>query len=76
MLWQGPHAVAGEECEEEGEGEVKCYELTATPIITWNAICSNKDTSLNTAFEEHNYPYLCVQTFISSLNFYRISFKQ
>lgn len=44
MLWQGPHAVAGEECEEEGEAEVKCYELTATPIITWNAICSNKDT--------------------------------
>ena len=28
----GPHARAGEECEDEGSAESTCDELTATPI--------------------------------------------
>jgi len=32
MLWEGPHAEAGEEHEEERAGETKGYRLTATPI--------------------------------------------
>ncbi|KAK4810860.1 LOW QUALITY PROTEIN: hypothetical protein QYF61_008832 [Mycteria americana] len=32
ILWEGPHAGAGEECEEEGAAEAKHYELTTTPI--------------------------------------------
>ncbi|KAK4806968.1 hypothetical protein QYF61_027335 [Mycteria americana] len=32
LLLEGPHAVAGEECEEEGAAETPCDELTATPI--------------------------------------------
>jgi len=29
---EGPHAGAGEECEEEGAAETTCDELTTTPI--------------------------------------------
>jgi len=37
LLWEGPHAGAGAECEEpspaeEGAAETACGELTATPI--------------------------------------------
>ena len=32
LLWEGPHAGAGEQCEEEGAAETTCDELTATPI--------------------------------------------
>jgi len=32
LLWVGPHARAGEECEDEGVAEMKCYELTVTSI--------------------------------------------
>ncbi|KAK4815370.1 hypothetical protein QYF61_001358 [Mycteria americana] len=32
LLWEGPHAGAGEECEEEGVAKKMCDELTATPI--------------------------------------------
>jgi len=32
LPWEEPHAEAGEECEEEGEAETKCDELTTTPI--------------------------------------------
>ncbi|KAK4806915.1 hypothetical protein QYF61_012636 [Mycteria americana] len=32
LLWKGPHAGAGEECEEEGVAETMCDELTTTPI--------------------------------------------
>lgn len=28
----GPHAGEGEQCEEVGVAEMKCYELTTTPI--------------------------------------------
>ncbi|KAK4806933.1 hypothetical protein QYF61_027300 [Mycteria americana] len=31
LLWEGPHTGAGEEREEEGAADMKCYELTATP---------------------------------------------
>ena len=42
--WEGPHAGAGEDSEEEGASETKCYELTATPIphlscTTWRGGC-------------------------------------
>jgi len=30
--WEGPHARAGEECEEEGAVETICDELTATAV--------------------------------------------
>jgi len=30
VLWEGPHAGAGEECEEEGAAEITRYELTTT----------------------------------------------
>jgi len=33
LLWEVPHTGAGEECEEEGEAETMCDELTATPIL-------------------------------------------
>ena len=32
VLWEGPHTGAEEECEEEGEAERMCDELTATSI--------------------------------------------
>ncbi|KAK4816051.1 hypothetical protein QYF61_011059 [Mycteria americana] len=32
LLWVGPHAGAGEECEEEGAAQTTHDELTATPI--------------------------------------------
>jgi len=32
FLWEGPHARAGAECEEEGAAETMCDELTAAPI--------------------------------------------
>ena len=32
LLWEGPHTGAGEEHEEEGTAETKCYRLTTTPI--------------------------------------------
>jgi len=32
ILWEGPHAGAGDEREEEGVAETKCYGLTATSI--------------------------------------------
>jgi len=32
LLWEGPHAGAGAECEEEGAAETACNELTAAPI--------------------------------------------
>ncbi|KAK4807231.1 LOW QUALITY PROTEIN: hypothetical protein QYF61_024351 [Mycteria americana] len=32
ILQEGPHAGAGEEHKEEGAAEMKCYELTSTPI--------------------------------------------
>lgn len=32
VLWQEPHAGAGEEWDEEGAAEMKCYEVTTTPI--------------------------------------------
>ena len=32
LPWEGPHTGAGEECEEEKVAEMKCYELTTTPI--------------------------------------------
>ncbi|KAK4825819.1 hypothetical protein QYF61_002942, partial [Mycteria americana] len=32
ILWEGPHGGAGEEREEEGAAETKCYGLTTTPI--------------------------------------------
>ena len=32
LLWVGPHAGAGEMCEEEGAAEMKGYQLTTTPI--------------------------------------------
>lgn len=44
ILFEGTDARAGEECEEEGEREVNCYKLTATPIIFGNIIYSNKGT--------------------------------
>jgi len=31
-LWEGLNAGAGEEHEEEGVAEIKCYELTTKPI--------------------------------------------
>lgn len=31
--WRGPHARAGEFCEEEEAAEMWCYELTATTIL-------------------------------------------
>lgn len=30
--WEGPYAGEGEQHEEEGEAEIKCYELTTTSI--------------------------------------------
>ncbi|PKU41795.1 hypothetical protein llap_7896 [Limosa lapponica baueri] len=38
ILWEGPHAGAREDYEEEGVTETKCYELTPTPTphgATW-----------------------------------------
>jgi len=32
LLWEGPHAGAGAECEEGGAAETTCDELTAAPI--------------------------------------------
>jgi len=32
LPWEGPHAGAGEESEEEGAAETMCDGLTATPI--------------------------------------------
>jgi len=32
IQWAGPHAGAGEECEEEGLAETTCDELTSPPI--------------------------------------------
>ena len=32
LPWEGPHAGAGAECEEEGAAETKFDELTAIPI--------------------------------------------
>jgi len=32
LLWKGPYAGAGAECEEEGAAEKMCDELTTTPI--------------------------------------------
>jgi len=32
LLWEGPHATAGEEHEEEGASETTCDGLTAIPI--------------------------------------------
>ena len=32
LLQEGPHTGAGKQCEEEGVAEMKCYELTTTPI--------------------------------------------
>jgi len=32
LLWEGPHAGAGDEREEEGAAGTKCYEPITTPI--------------------------------------------
>jgi len=32
LLWEVPHAIAGEESEEERAAETTCDELTTTPI--------------------------------------------
>jgi len=32
LLCVGPHAGAGEDCEEEGVAETTCDELTTTPL--------------------------------------------
>ena len=32
LPWEGPHAGAGEECEEQGAAQTACDELTVTPI--------------------------------------------
>lgn len=33
LPWVRPHTGAGEEREEEGEAETKCYELTAISLV-------------------------------------------
>jgi len=33
LPWVGPHAGAGEECEEEGAAETMCGKLTTTPFL-------------------------------------------
>jgi len=33
LPWEGPHAAAGEECEEEGAAKTTYDELTAVPIL-------------------------------------------
>lgn len=30
LLWVKPHAVAGQECEQEGTSETKCFALNTT----------------------------------------------
>lgn len=32
ILWEGPHARAGEQREEEGAAKTKCYGLTKTRV--------------------------------------------
>lgn len=31
-MWEGPHAGAGEKCEEEGVAETECYKLIQPPF--------------------------------------------
>jgi len=33
LTWEGPHAGAGEQCEEEETTEMKHYEMITTPIL-------------------------------------------
>ena len=33
LLWEGPYAGAGEECEEEGSAETTCDEMSTTTIF-------------------------------------------
>jgi len=42
LLWKGPHAGAGEECEEETAAETTCDELTGTTILCSPALLGGR----------------------------------
>ncbi|GAB0181744.1 mitochondrial enolase superfamily member 1 [Grus japonensis] len=46
-LWEGPNAGAGEQCEEEGVAETKCYGLTATPVACPPCIARGKEVEMS-----------------------------